>query len=316
MTKFGYFCSSEEHGPLTLLDQAVAVEEAGLSSLFISDHFHPWIDAQGESPFVWSVIGAIAARTELQVTTGVTCPSGRIHPAVIAQAAATSQLLLDGRFRLGVGSGEKLNEHVVGMRWPSAGVRLAMLEEAVEVLRGLWRGEVYEHHGEHFSVEGARIYSLPEVPPPVLVSGFGPRSIKLAARIGDGFVSTKPDAEHLRLYRESGGTGPTVAATKVCWAADAAHARETATRLWPTEALSGPMSQELPMPAHFEAAASIVTEDMVAAVIPCGPDPEPYVKALRAYIDAGYDEVFVNQIGTDTRGFLDFFGREVAPHLE
>jgi G6PDH family F420-dependent oxidoreductase len=203
--RFGYFLSSEEHSPTELLDQAIAAEEAGFSSVFISDHFHPWIDRQGQSPFVWSVIGAIAARTNLEIMTGVTCPTMRIHPAIIAQAAATTQLLCHGRFRLGLGTGEKLNEHNLGDRWPSASVRLEMLEEATEVIRGMWEGGVYNHHGVHYTVENARIYSLPDSPPPIIVSGFGPRSAAAAARIGDGFVTTKPLSAYLEKYRGQAG---------------------------------------------------------------------------------------------------------------
>jgi G6PDH family F420-dependent oxidoreductase len=312
---FGYFLSSEEHSPRELLDQAVAAEQAGFSSVFISDHFHPWIDRQGQSPFVWSVIGAIAARTNLQITTGVTCPTVRLHPAIVAQAAATSQLLCQGRFRLGVGSGENLNEHILGDRWPSAEVRLEMLEEAVQVLRGLWEGGNYSHHGRHYIVENARIYSLPEVPPPILVSGFGPKAIKLAAHIGEGFVTTKPSADHLQLFREAGGGGSAVAACKVCWGEEESEALETAFQLWPTEALSGQLSQELPMPRHFEEAASVVTKEMMADTIACGPEPKGYVDLIGRYLSAGFDELFINQIGDDAHGFFEFFNRELRPQF-
>lgn len=313
--KLGYFLSSEEHSPTELLDQAIAAEEAGFSSIFISDHFHPWLDRQAQSPFVWSVIGAIAARTKLEIMTGVTCPTVRIHPAIIAQAAATTQLLCDGRFRLGVGTGEKLNEHILGDRWPSAAVRLEMLEEAIEVIRGLWDGDTYSHHGAYYTVENARIYSLPDSPPPIIVSGFGPRSATAAARIGDGFVTTKPLSEHVEKYREAGGSGAAVGVTKVCWGADEKQAVRTAFELWPTEALSGQLSQELPMPEHFKEAASVVTEDMVAETIPCGPDPDRHLQSLRQYVQAGFDELYINQIGDDARGFFAFFNEKIRPEL-
>jgi G6PDH family F420-dependent oxidoreductase len=313
--EIGYFLSSEEHTPQSLVDQAVAVEEAGFSSVFISDHFHPWIDRQGNSPFVWSVIGAIAARTKLSVTTGVTCPTVRIHPAIIAQASATSQLLCEGRFRLGVGTGENLNEHIVGDRWPPLDVRWEMLEEAIDVIRGLWEGSLYSHHGRHYTVENARLYSMPDHPPPILISGFGPRSVRRASKIGDGFVTTKPSEELASIYREENGRGPVVGACKVCWSEDEKTAVRTAYELWPTEALNGELSQELPMPLHFEEASSVVTEEMVAEVIPCGPDPDRYVAMVKRYVSANFDEVFVNQIGRDTRGFLEFFNREVRPRL-
>ncbi|HEX3540574.1 MAG TPA: TIGR03557 family F420-dependent LLM class oxidoreductase [Acidimicrobiales bacterium] len=315
MAEIGYFLSSEEHSPPFLVRTARQAEEAAFRSVMISDHYHPWTDRQGESPFVWSVIGAIAATTELRVTTGVTCPTVRIHPAVIAQAAATSQLLLNGRFRLGVGTGEALNEHVAGDRWPPADVRLEMLEEAVTVIRQLWRGGMVNHHGRHYTVENARIYSLPDQPPPILISGFGPKAISLAARIGDGFVSTSPAPDSLRSYEQEGGKGPKTALIKACWGEDEAAARKLAFDVWPTSGVPGELNQELPTPAHFEHAASIVTEDMVAAKIACGPDPERHAGAIRQYLEAGYDEVYVSQVGDEQAGYFDFFTREVKPRL-
>ena len=252
MSELGAFLSSEEQGPRALVEQAQMAERAGMPAVFISDHFHPWIDAQGESPFVWSVIGAIGATTSLRVTTGVTCPTVRIHPAILAQATATTQLLLGGGFAFGVGSGEALNEHILGHRWPPAATRLEMLEEAVAIIRQLWQGGLVTHHGRYYSVENARLYSVPDVPPPIAVSGFGPEAAELAARIGDGFVTVKPDKELLSTYRRHGGEGDTLAALKVCWDRDESQARKTAHQLWPTEALDGELSQELPMPRHFE----------------------------------------------------------------
>jgi G6PDH family F420-dependent oxidoreductase len=298
-----------------LLATARQAEQAGVRSILISDHFHPWTNRQGESPFVWSVIGAIAAATELRVTTGVTCPTIRTHPAIIAQAAATSQLLLDGRFSFGVGSGEALNEHITGSRWPPADLRLEMLEEAVAVIRELWKGGMVNHHGLHYTVENARIFSLPHRPPPILVSGFGPKAVALAAKIGDGFVNTSPDADALRSFDEQGGQGVKVAAMKVCWDRDEAAARKLAFDLWPTTGVPGELSQELPMPAHFEQASSVVTEDMVASKIVCGPDPERHVEMISRYIDAGYDEVYVSQVGEDQAGYFEFFNRELRPRL-
>src|SRR5689334_22239551 len=206
--KIGYFLASEEYSPRALIDQAKRAEQAGFHALWISDHYHPWNDEQGHSAFVWSVIGALAEATSLPVTTGVTCPTMRIHPAVIAQAAATSAVLHEGRFNLGVGSGEALNEHILGDHWPEADVRLEMLEEAVEVMRTLWRGGQQSHRGRHYTVENARVYDLPQEPPPILVSGFGPKAIKLAARIADGYVTMSPDKDSIELYRSEGGKGP------------------------------------------------------------------------------------------------------------
>jgi len=185
--ELGIAFSSEELGPNEIVRYAAPAEEAGFGTAWVSDHFHPWIAAQGSSPFVWSVLGGIAHATEsIRFGTGVTCPTVRIHPAVIAQAAATAQCMFDGRFWLGVGSGEALNEHIVGARWPEATVRLAMLEEAIEIIRALWQGDQKSHYGEHFTVENARIYTLPETLPPIVVSAFGEASVALAARCGDG----------------------------------------------------------------------------------------------------------------------------------
>jgi G6PDH family F420-dependent oxidoreductase len=313
--RIGYFLSSEELGPQALVEQARRAERAGFHALWISDHFHPWNDEQGHSPLVWSTIGALSQVTTLPVTTAVTCPTVRIHPAIVAQAAATSAVLLEGRFGLGVGSGEALNEHILGHAWPDADTRLEMLEEAVEVIRTLWRGGTRDHRGRYYTVQNARIYDLPEDSPPILVSGFGPKSVRLAARIGDGYVTTKPDAELVELYRSEGGVGPVQGGTKVCFGADEAQARRTAHRLWPNEALGGELAQVLPTPAHFEQACELVTEDMVAEMVPCGPDIERHVQALQQYADAGVDELFVQQIGPDDDAFFDEWARGVLPRF-
>ena len=311
--KVGCFLSCEEFGPRDLVEQAVRAERAGFHGLWISDHYHPWIDAQGHSPFVWSVIGAIARATGLPVTTGVTCPTVRIHPAIVAQAAATSAVLLEGRFSLGVGTGEALNEHILGDRWPEVDVRLEMLEEAVEVIRLLWQGGQRSHHGRHYTVENAQVYDLPERPPPVLVSGFGPKAIDVAARIGDGFVTTSPDADAIAQYRSGGGAGPVHAGTKVCFMADAEEARRTVHRLWPNEALPGELAQVLPTPAHFEQACELVSPEML--VTPVGPDIEAHVASLQAYADAGVDELYVQQIGPEQDAFFDTWAPEVLPRF-
>jgi G6PDH family F420-dependent oxidoreductase len=262
---------------------------------------------------VWSVIGALSEATRLPVTTGVTCPTVRIHPAIIAQAAATSAVLLEGRFNLGVGTGEALNEHILGDRWPEADVRLEMLEEAVEVIRTLWQGGQRSHHGSHYTVENARVYDLPDEPPRILVSGFGSKAIELAARIGDGFCTTSPDKEAIDLYRSQGGKGPVHAGTKVCFMADEDEARATAHRLWPNEALPGELAQVLPTPAHFEQACELVEPEML--VTPVGPDIDQHVESLRQYADAGVGELFVQQIGPEKDAFFDTWARAVLPRF-
>ncbi len=315
--KIGYFLSCEEWGPAALIAQAVKAEQAGFEGLWISDHYHPWNDAQGHSPFVWSVIGAIAQATEaMPVTTAVTCPTMRIHPAIIAQSAATSALLLDGRFRLGVGSGEALNEHIFGDRWPGADERLELLEEAVGVIRLLWEGGVKDHRGRHYRIEHARVYDLPDEPPPIIVSGFGPKAVELAARIGDGYCTVGPDAESVKSFRHHGGAGKLVqGGLKVCWDEDERAAVRTVHRLWANEELPGELAQVLPTPEHFEQASELVTEEMVASSTPCGPDVDSHLRAIRAYAEAGFDELYVNQIGPHQDAFFAAYRDQVLPHV-
>ncbi|GHF59694.1 LLM class F420-dependent oxidoreductase [Streptomyces mashuensis] len=317
MTEYGYFLSCEENTPRDLVEQARMAEDAGFTSLWISDHYHPWTDAQGQSPFVWSVIGAIGQVTSLPVQTAVTCPTVRMHPAVTAQAAATTAVLLGpGRFRLGVGSGEALNEHVLGDRWPPAAVRLEMLVEAVEVMRRLFEGGQVNHRGTYYTVENARLYTVPDEPVPVDVSAFGPRALEVAARIGDGLVAVDPDREAVEGFRSGGGAGkPVFGGVKVCWGPDREAAVDLVHRLWAVEQLPGELNQVLPTPAHFEQATELVTREKVAGAVTCGDDPEEHAAALRAYADAGFDRVHVNQIGPDQRGFFDFYRTRVLPLL-
>jgi G6PDH family F420-dependent oxidoreductase len=315
MTEYGYFLSSEEHSAPALVRHAQQAEQAGFRSVWISDHYHPWLDTQGESAFVWCTIGGIAATTGLRLTTAVTCPILRTHPAIIAQAAATAATMLEGRFIFGVGSGENLNEHVLGQHWPEADVRLEMLEEAIEVIRGLWEGGVYSHHGRHYTVENARIYSRPDTPPPVMVSGFGRKSTDLAARIGDGYINTKPDKELLQRYVDRGGKGLKAAGVKVCWGEDEQQCVKLAHQLWRTSAGLGELNQELRTPAHFEQATKHVPEAKIAESVTCGPDPARHAAAIKKYVDAGFDEVYVSQIGPDQEGFFEFFQSELRSLL-
>ncbi len=318
MARIGYFLSTEEHSPAALLEQAARAEAAGFEALWISDHFHPWNDEQGQSAFVWGVLGGIAQVTSrIPVYTAVTCPTVRIHPVIVAQAAATAAVLLGpGRFGLGVGSGEALNEHILGGAWPEADVRLEMLEEAVGLMRRLWTGKTVSHYGEHYTVENARIYTRPDDPPPILISGFGPKAIALAARIGDGYCSTMPDRDMVAAFRQGGGADkPCQGGLKVCWGEDEAQAVKTAYRLWPNSGLPGELSQVLPSPKHFEQASSLVTEEMIASSTVCGADVDRHVQAVQAYLDAGYDDVFVGQIGPDQEAFFAAYERDVLPRL-
>jgi G6PDH family F420-dependent oxidoreductase len=316
MVSIGYFLSSEEFDPRELVRQAKLAQQAGFERLWISDHFHPWNSEQGQSPFVWSVIGALSEATDLPIATAVTCPTMRINPVIIAQAAATAAVQLNGRFTLGVGSGEALNEHILGQHWPPAAVRLAMLEEAVEVIRALHRGGVVDYRGQFYCVENARIYTLPQEPVQIYVSGFGPRSTALAGRIGDGYISVKPEAELVRTFRESGGgERPAQGGFKVCHAPTAEQGAKTAHRLWANEMLPGELAQVLPTPQHFEQASTLVTEEQIAEKVPCGPDPEPYLRQIQSFVDAGYDHVHVQQIGPDQEAFFEFWADKVRPRV-
>ena len=287
--RIGYFLSSEEYTPAELLEQARGAERAGFEALWISDHYHPWVDAQGQSPFVWSTIGALSQVCRLPVTTAVTCPTLRIHPAIIAQAAATSAVLHEGRFVLGVGSGEALNEHILGDAWPSADVRLEMLEESVELIRELWRGKFTNHHGKHYTVENARIYTLPDQPPAIYVSGFGPKAVDLAARIGDGYINTSPDADLVKRFRDGGGGDkPCQAGFKAAYAETEAEGVRIAYERWPNAGVPGELSQVLPSPRHFEQATELVTEDMVGKAFVCGNDPDAHCRNDRPVRQGGF----------------------------
>ncbi len=314
---FGLTLSSEEHPPARLVAMAAEAEEHGFDFVSISDHFHPWVGEQGHSPFVWSVLGGISQVTdELHVGVGVTCPTTRIHPAILAQATATTANLLPGRFTWGVGTGEALNELILGHRWPPAEVRRSQLREAVEVVRRLWTGESVTHRGEHYLVEDARIFDVPPGEVPIVVSGFGPESTKLAAEIGDGFWTTGPDGDPVERYRSAGGTGPVWSQVTFCWAPDRDEAVERAHRLWPNTSVPGQLSQDLRTVLHFEQATSNVTPDDIAGSLPCGPDVGPIVDSVRAAVDGGITHLYLHQIGDPADGFYDVWDAEIRPELD
>jgi coenzyme F420-dependent glucose-6-phosphate dehydrogenase len=316
MVEFGYALSSEEHSPAALVANAVRAERAGFDFVSISDHFHPWLDTQGQSAFVWSVLGAIATSTErIKVGTGVTCPIIRIHPVILAQAAATAAAMMPGRFLYGVGTGENLNEHVLGDKWPIASVRREMLTEAIEITRLLWDGRLHTFAGRYYSVENARIYTLPDEPPPILVAASGAESAELAGRIADGLWSSSSDPDVSGLYEKAGGRGPRFAQLTLCYAGTDDDALRVARRVWPTGALKGPLNQELPLPEHFAQAAEMVKDDDLRKAMSLGPDPSPLLEEVRKAIDAGYDHVYLHQIGADQEGFFEFWERELRPQL-
>jgi G6PDH family F420-dependent oxidoreductase len=312
--ELGYSLSSEEHSPRDLVRLGAEAEEAGFTFCLISDHYHPWTDRQGESPFVWSVIGAIAERTErLRLGTGVTCPTFRIHPAIVAQAAATSAALMEGRFFLGVGTGESLNEHIAGQRWPSAEERLEMLEEAIWVMRELWKGRLVSHDGRYFTVDRARIYSLPDEPPAIAVAAAGRRAAELAGRVGDALITTAAADDVISAFEAAGGSDKSrYGQLTVCYAETEKEAIATALEWWPNAALGGELGQELPLPRHFEQAAETVTAADVAESVVCGPDPELHRAAIDEFADAGFDHVYIHQVGPDQRAFFEFARSELV----
>lgn len=314
MATVGYFLASEECQPDLLLEQARLAQEAGFSALAISDHYHPWVDAQGSSAFVWSTIGALSQVTDLPITTLVTCPTVRTHPAVVAQAAATSAVLTGGRFRFGVGTGEALNEHITGEIWPRADIRSDMLEEAVEIIRMLFTGDLVDYDGIYYTVDNARLYTVPDTPIPIHVSAFGPKAAELAGAIGDGLVTVKPDREVIQAFRNSGGEGkPVIGGVKVCWDTDAGRAAETAHRLWASDLLPGELAQVLPTPKHFEQATELVTLEQAKKQFTCGDDPDEHVAAIQEYMEAGFDEIYVSNIGPHYREFFDGYREHVLP---
>lgn len=317
MAKYGLTLSSEEHGPLKLVAIARAAEEAGFDFLSISDHFHPWIGEQGHSPFVWSVLGAIAEATDdIEIGVGVSCPTFRMHPLVSAHAAATTAVLFGDRFTWGIGSGEALNEHVLGDRWPPADVRLEMLDEAIDVIRAAWSGESVTHRGRYFTVEDATIFDVPDDPIPLVVSAFGPEAARLAANKGDGLWTTGLAKNVISTYQGAAGTGPIWSQLSLCWGPDKEEAIDRAHRLWPNTVVPGQLGQDLPTVLHFEQAVSIVTEDDVEKAIPCGPDPEPILQSISEAEALGIDHIYLHQIGDPLDGFIDFWKAEIRPGLK
>jgi coenzyme F420-dependent glucose-6-phosphate dehydrogenase len=303
----GYWLSSEEHGPRELVDNAVLAEEAGFEHVLISDHIHPWVNAQGHSPFVWGVIGAIAHATKrIRLGTAVTCPLIRLHPAIVAHAAATSQALMDGRFFLSVGTGENLNEHVLGGRWPRADERLEMLEEAIDVIRALLRGDYETFRGEHYTVEQLKLYDAPADPPAIVVAAAAPDAAGLAARKGDGYMNTSADEEIVKKYKESGGRGPLYGKVTGCFAPDAATAKKMAKERSPNTAMGGSLSQELALPRDFEAVAELVREEDLEGALVLGNDPTEWREKIDEFERAGFTHVCLHDVGTHQIEFVDF----------
>ncbi|MEZ4869132.1 MAG: TIGR03557 family F420-dependent LLM class oxidoreductase [Caldilineaceae bacterium] len=318
MIELGYALSSEEHGPNDLVRYAQRAEEVGFTFALISDHYHPWISAQGESPFVWSVLGAIAHKTErLRLGTGVTCPIIRIHPAILAQAVATVAAMMPGRFFLGVGAGENLNEHILGDRWPPYDIRSEMLEEAVEVMRLLWEGETQSYWGAHFTVEDAHLFTLPAEPPAIMVAAGGSNSAEAAGRFGDGMINVGPHAKLVDAFHATGGEGkPCYGQLTVCWAQAVEEAQQTVYEQWPNSGMTGELTQELRTVTHFEQAAKMLSKEQAVKHIVCGPDVQEYLENLQKFAEAGYGYVYLHQIGPDQEGFFQFCQRELFPAFQ
>jgi G6PDH family F420-dependent oxidoreductase len=317
MIDIGYKLSAEEFSASELIELARRADGAGFDFALISDHFHPWTSRQGQSPFVWAVLGAIAqATSRMRIGTAVTCPTMRMHPALIAQAAATTATLMPGRFVLGLGTGENLNEHVIGAGWPPGDVRLEMLAEAVEVIRLLWRGGVQSHRGEYYVVENAQLYSLPAEAPPIMIAASHRGSAELAARDADAMIATQTSAKLVKHFQGAGGKGkPCYVELSACWARDERAARRTAHEVWSLAALPDPLFTELAQPAHFEAAFELIDEERVAEHVVCGPDPDAWLEMIRAAEQAGHTHACIHQIGPDQEGFFRFWENDLRPRL-
>ena len=316
MLKLGYKLMSEEHGPKELVKNAERAERAGFDFAAISDHFFPWIEEQGHSPLAWTVLGAIANATDqLGLMTAVTCPTMRYHPAIIAQGAATLGLLTDGRFTLGLGSGERLNEHVVGLGWPGIAERHERFSEAVDIIQGLLKGELTNYRGKYLQLDNAKLYDRPAKKPPVVIAAGGPKAAALAGKKVEGLMATEANKELIEAFRAAGGKGPRYAEVGMCWAKREEDARKTAHKYFRWSVTGWPVQAELPDTKGFEAASRHVTPENVAQKITCGPSVEQHLEAVRKYIDAGFDHIVLTQIGPEQDFFLEMFEKELAPAL-
>ncbi|MGM0356860.1 LLM class F420-dependent oxidoreductase [Streptomyces sp. ECR3] len=318
MVKIGYTMMTEQAGPRALVDHVAQAEGVGFDFSVTSDHYFPWLREQGHSPYAWAVLGAAAqATSRIPLMTYVTCPTFRYHPAVVAQKAATLQLLSEGRFRLGLGAGENLNEHVVGGGWPASDVRHERLEEAVGIIRDLFGGKHVTRHGTHFDVESAKLWDLPDEPPPIGIAVSGEQSCRLAGHLADLVIATEPKSELIEAFERHGGTGkPRVGQLPVCYDTDRDAAVKRAHEQFRWFGSGWKVNAELPHPDSFSAATQFVTEEDVAASIPCGDDPEAFVEAVRPYAEAGFTEIALVQIGGDSQpAFLDWSAKTLLPAL-
>ncbi len=317
MIQLGYKLMTEEHGPRALVENAVRAEAAGFDFVSISDHFHPWVEAQGHAPFAWSVLGAIAQVTnKIAITTGLTCPIIRYHPAIIAQAAATIAVMSNHRFTLAVGAGERLNEHVTGAVWPPAPERHEMLSEAIDIFRLLWSGDVCSHIGTYFEIDHARLYDLPDAEIPIVVGVSGPESVRLAAEKADGIMATEAKSELTQGYRSRiDHPAPCYTEVILAYAPTEEEGLAMAVERFSFSALGWAVNSELPSPHSFEAATKFVRAEDLKESIAAGPDVEKHVAAVKKYVDAGFDHLTLLGIGPDQEAFIDFFKNELQPRL-
>ncbi len=314
--QIGYKLATEAFGPKELIRQAVLAEQAGFDFVEMSDHYHPWLEAQGHSPFTWNLLSAIAMKTErIGLVTGVTCPSVRYHPAIIAQAAATLAIISDGRFTLGVGAGERLNEHVVGLGFPGAGVRHERFREALEIIRLLWQGGYQSYEGRYLQLEDARVFDLPERLPVIAVAAGGPEAVKIAAELGDGLFATEPDADLVQTWQRLGGSGPAYAEVPLAWAPDEDAAVQAVLEKTSFALTGWKVMVELPNPVNFEAAVASITPDQVRRQFACGPEVKRHLEVAQPFVDAGFDRLVTMNGGPDPDGFIDFFARDLAEPL-
>ena len=316
MVKLGYKLMTEEHGPADLVRNAKRAEQAGFDFAAISDHYFPWLEEQGHAPFAWSVLGAVAQATEhLGLMTAVTCPIMRYHPAIIAQAAATMGLLADGRFTLGLGAGERLNEHVVGAGWPGVVERHERLSEALDIIQGLLSGKLTTYRGQHFQLDHARLFDRPKRKPPVIVAAGGPEAGRLAGEKADGLIVTEAEKALVKAFTAAGGKGPRYAEVAMCCAADEEQARKTAHRYFRWSLSGWPVLAELPHHEAFAAASEHVSVETIAKEISCGPSADRHLEAIHEYTAIGCDHIILTQIGPDQDFFFELFERKLAPAL-
>jgi G6PDH family F420-dependent oxidoreductase len=318
MTQFGYTAMCEQTPVRQLVSDLVAAERAGFDFSVMSDHYFPWIEEQGHSGYAWSVLGAAAQATRrLPLMTFVTCPAFRYHPAVVAQKAATMGVLSQGRFTLGLGAGENLNEHVTGGGWPVARVRHERLTEAVEIIRELFSGEYVSFSGRHFQVERARLFDVPQTPVPIGIAVSGPDSVAIAGRQADCMIATEPEKSLTEGFSAAGGSDkPRYGQIPVCYDEDEDAARARARRLWRWAASGWHVMSELPEPRSFEAASEQITEDDIASLVSCGPDVAVHAAAVRKWIEAGFTHIALVQVGGDHQDkFIKWAERELLPAL-